>query len=220
MTPDPANTFDFQRGTGGVLLIACGALGREIVELIEFNRWPHFDVQCLPAIWHNTPAKIPEAVREKIRAGKDKYDRIFVLYGDCGTGGLLDMVLAEEGGVERIGGPHCYSFFSGNALFEARADEDMTAFFLTDYLARHFDKLIWEGLGLAKHPELRDMYFGNYTKLVYFAQTDDAKLDIMAETAAARLGLTYERRKTGYGDLAAFMRDAQDHRPRNPVAST
>ena len=141
-----------------------------------------------------------------------------MLYGDCGTGGLLDKVLEEEGGVERIGGPHCYSFFSGNELFETRSDEDMTAFFLTDYLARHFDKLIWEGLGLAKHPELLPMYFGNYTKLVYFAQTDDAKLDCMAEAAAARLGLAYERRKTGYGDLASFMSDA--YRLRKPVAST
>ena len=219
MTLDPTEPFDFRRGSRGVLLIACGALGREIVDLIELNRWPHFDVQCLPAIWHNTPAKIPEAVREKIRAGKDKYDRIFVLYGDCGTSGALDRVLDEEGGIERIDGPHCYSFFSGNALFEARAgEEDLTAFFLTDYLARHFDKLIWDGMGMAKHPELREMYFGNYTKLVYFAQTDDAKLDAMAEAAAVRLGLTYERRKTGYGDLATFMDGAQ--RVRNPVAST
>ena len=206
----PTEGLDFRRGSHRVLLIACGALGREIVDLIEHNRWPHFDVQCLPAIWHNTPQKIPEGVRGKIRAAKGKYERIFVLYGDCGTGGLLDKVLAEEGSpgnpIERIAGPHCYSFFSGNARFQARqGDEDMTAFFLTDYLARHFDKLIWEGLGIAMHPELVPMYFGNYEKLIYFAQTENAELQAQAQTAAAKLGLVYEYRQTGYGDLETFM---------------
>ena len=207
----PTDTYDFRRdGSARVLLIACGALGREIVDLIEANRWRHFDVQCLPAIWHNTPQKIPEGVREKIRAAKGKYERILVLYGDCGTGGLLDNVLAEEGGIERIDGPHCYSFFSGNARFTARQnDEDMRAFFLTDYLARHFDKLIWSGLlGLDRHPELLQDYFGNYEKLIYFAQTEDPDLQARAKTAAERLGLTYEYRFTGYGDMAEFIRTA------------
>ena len=204
----PTDAFDFRRGSHRVLLIACGALGREIVDLIEINRWRHFDVQCLPAIWHNTPGKISEGVREKIRAGKGNYERIFVLYGDCGTGGTLDRVLEEEGGIERIAGPHCYSFFSGNVRFAARQDdEDMRSFFLTDYLARHFDKLIWQGmLGLDRHPELLPTYFGNYEKLVYFSQTEDAELQAKAKEAAAKLGLTYEYRHTGYGDLASFMK--------------
>jgi hypothetical protein len=196
----PSDEFAFAAGRGDVLLIACGALAREIVDLIERNRWTHFDLQCLPAKWHNTPEKITPAVREKIREAKSRYKSIFVLYGDCGTGGLLDKALAEEG-VERIAGPHCYAFFSGNAAFAAKAESEFSAFYLTDYLARHFDKLIWQGLGLDRHPELLPMYFGNYTKIVYLAQTRDEELAKKALAAARKLGLNYEYRFTGYGEL-------------------
>jgi hypothetical protein len=196
----PSDEFDFTAGRGDVLLIACGALAREIVDLIERNRWAAFDVACLPAKWHNTPQFIVPAIREKIRAAKGRYRAIFVLYGDCGTGGELDRLLAEEG-VERIDGPHCYAFFSGNEAFAAKADDDLTAFFLTDYLARHFDRLIWQGLALDRHPELLPMYFGNYTKIVYLAQTRDEEIAKQAMAAAKKLGLAYEYRYTGYGEL-------------------
>ena len=187
-----------------ILLIACGALAKEILALIAANGWDHMAVTCLPAIWHNTPAKIPEGVRRKIRENRDRYDRILVLYGDCGTGGLLDRVLEEEG-VERIDGPHCYQWFAGTANFDKLMDEEPGTFFLTDYIARHFDRLIWQGLGLDRHPELRDAYFGNYRKLVYLAQVDDPKLAAKAEEAAARLKLEYVYRRTGYGELADFI---------------
>jgi hypothetical protein len=196
----PSDEFEFAAGRGDVLLIACGALARVMVDLFERNRWTHFDVQCLPAKWHNTPEKIVPAVREKIREAKARYKSIFVLYGDCGTGGLLDKMLVAEG-VERIDGPHCYAFFSGNAAFAAKAADEITAFYLTDYLARHFDKLIWQGLGLERHPELLPMYFGNYTKIVYLAQTRDEDLAKKAMAAARKLGLNYEYRFTGYGEL-------------------
>ena len=196
----PGEDFNFTRGRGDVLLIACGALAREIVALIEANRWRAFDVQCLPAIWHNTPSRIPDGVRRLIRSNKGRYRSIFVIYGDCGTGGQLDRVLAEEG-VERIAGPHCYSFLSGNEPFANAAQDDVTSFFVTDYLARHFDKLVWEGLGIAAHAELLPLYFGNYTKLVYLAQTNDPALEAKARAAAARLGLAFELRFTGYGEL-------------------
>ena len=140
------------------------------------------------------------AVREKIRAAKAHYKSIFVLYGDCGTGGLLDKLLADEG-VERIDGPHCYAFFTGNEKFATTADEDFSSFFLTDYLARHFDKLIWSGLRIDRHPELLPMYFGNYTKIIYLAQTRDEELAKKAMAAAKKLGLAYEYRFTGYGEL-------------------
>ena len=200
----PSDEFSFTPGKGEVLLIACGALGREIVDLIERNRWAAFDVQCLPAKWHNTPDKIMPAVRAKISEAKHRYKAIFVLYGDCGTGGLLDAMLNEEG-VERIGGPHCYAFYSGNDAFAARSEDDVTVFYLTDYLARHFDKLIWAGLGLDRHPELLPMYFGNYTKIVYLAQTRDEDLAKKAMAAARKLGLGYEYRFTGYGELESSM---------------
>ena len=203
---NPSDEFQFAAGKGEVLLIACGALAREIVDLIERNRWPLFDVACLPAKWHNTPDKIPEAVRAKIKEAKPRYKSIFVLYGDCGTGGLLDKVLAEEG-VERIDGPHCYAFFSGNAAFAAKAEDEFTAFYLTDYLARHFDRLIWKGLGLDRHPELLPEYFGNYEKIVYIAQTRDEDLAKKAMAAARRLGLAYEYRYVGYGELESELKN-------------
>ena len=205
-TPElkPSDRFDYRAAKGQVLLLACGALAREIVFLIETNQWHIFDIQCLPAKWHNTPQFIVPALREKIREHRAQYTKIFVMYGDCGTGGLLDAMLEEEG-VERIQGPHCYAFFSGNDAFAARADEDMTSFFLTDYLARHFDKLMWEGLGLDRHPELLADYFGNYTKLIYLAQIEDVQLQKSAEAAAARLGLLYEYRFVGFGELASEM---------------
>jgi Protein of unknown function (DUF1638) len=203
----PSEEYSFSAG-GSVLLIACGALAREIVDLIERNHWHGFDVQCLPAKWHNTPQFIVPAVRDKIRMNRAKYRSIFVLYGDCGTGGLLDAMLAEEG-IERIEGPHCYAFFSGNPDFAKRSETEFDAFYLTDYLARHFDKLIWQGLALDRHPELLKDYFGNYSKLVYLAQTDDGHLTENARVAATKLGLSFERRFTGYGELemALAMRE-------------
>jgi Protein of unknown function (DUF1638) len=200
----PSEHYNYQSNKPEVLLLACGALAREIVFLIEKNQWQMFDIQCLPAKWHNTPQFIVPALREKIRENRDHYSKIFVMYGDCGTGGLLDAMLAEEG-VERIAGPHCYAFFSGNAEFAGRADEDMTTFFLTDYLARHFDKLMWEGLGLDRHPELLSDYFQHYKKVVYLAQIEDLDLQRKAHAAATKLGLEYEYRFTGFGELASNM---------------
>jgi hypothetical protein len=202
--------MDCRPAEGGpptTLLIACGALAREVVDVIRLNGWTHFSVTCLPAIWHNTPNKIPEGVRRKICEARGSYDRILVLYGDCGSGGLLDRVLEEEG-VERIDGPHCYAFYSGVEDFLAEADADPTCFYLTDYLARHFDRLIIEGLGIDRHPELLPTYFGNYTTLVYLAQTEDAGLEAKAKAAADRLGLTYRYHFTGYGELGSFIQAA------------
>jgi Protein of unknown function (DUF1638) len=200
----PSETLSVEHEGSQVLLIACGALAREIVDLVEVNSWKGFDIQCLPAKWHNTPNLIVPGVREKIAKARGRYQKIYVLYGDCGTGGELDALLQQEG-VERIDGPHCYAFFSGNAAFAAKADHEFTAFYLTDYLARQFDKLIWEGLGLDKHPELRDDYFRHYTKIVYLAQTRDETLRAKAEQAAKKLGLEFEYRFTGYGELATEL---------------
>ncbi len=185
-----------------VLIIACGALAREIGVLTR--TFDHIALTCLPATLHNTPERIPEAVRAAIRTARAEYDRIFVGYADCGTGGLLDKVLAEEGAT-RLPGPHCYAFYSGTEDFLAAGDRDMRSFFLTDFLARQFQALVIEPLGLDRHPELRDAYFSNYETLVYLAQTEDAALDAAAQTAAARLGLRYARRQVGYGDLAGAL---------------
>jgi hypothetical protein len=202
---------------GSTLLIACGALAREIVALKRAHKWGALDVTCLPAIWHNRPEKIPEGVRRKIRAGRKTHEQILVAYGDCGTGGVLDKVLAEEG-VERIDGPHCYQFYMGTKDFEALMEADPTTFFLTDYLARHFDRLIIQGLGLDRHPELRDDYFGNYRKLIYLAQIEDPQLEAKAEQAAKRLGLEFEYRLTAYGELETFIDKAMNKEARHGAA--
>jgi hypothetical protein len=189
-------------GRGRILLIACGALAREVLAVKEANGWTHMDLQCLPAILHNHPEKIPDAVERAVAEAGDAYVRIFVLYADCGTGGLLQARCAALG-VEMLEGPHCYSFFEGNETFAAR--DEMTAFYLTDFLVRQFDAFVTKPLGLDRHPELRDMYFGNYETLVYQAQTDDPVLTEKARACADFLGLAFERRYTGYGDLAVAM---------------
>lgn len=183
-----------------VLVIACGALAREIVTLIRVNGWDHMRVQCLPAELHNTPQKIPAAVRAKIQAARGQFEHIFVAYGDCGTGGLLDVVLAEEG-VERLAGAHCYEFLAGSMVFAALAEAEPGSFYLTDFLARHFERVVYRGLGLDRWPELTTEYFGNYRRLVYLAQVVDADLLRKAREAAFRLRLEFEHRVTGYGDL-------------------
>lgn len=190
---------------GQVMMIACGALAREILAINEANGWDHAVLECLPAKLHNAPQHIADAVRVKVRDAKARgFETIFVLYADCGTGGALDAVCAEEG-VERISGPHCYAFFDGVETFEARHEEELGTLYLTDFFAKQFDGLIWRGFGLDQAPEMRDILFANYTRVVYLAQTDDPALDAKAEEAAERLGLDYERRFTGYGDLARFI---------------
>ena len=191
------------------LVIACGALAREIAALRRLNDWPHMDVQCLPAELHNRPEKIPAAVREKIRANRARYRSIFVAYADCGTGGLLDAVLAEEN-VERIPGAHCYEFFAGSAQFEALAESELGTFYLTDFLLQHFERFIIRGLGIDKHPELLAMYFGNYKKLTYLAQVESKEKIAAGRAAAERLGLEFEYRVTGYGGLAASLGHANE----------
>ena len=190
-------------GDGRVLLLACGALAREIIAVQQQNRLSHLYLQCLPAIYHNHPERIVPAIKEAVTKYNDDYDSIFVVYADCGTGGLLEAA-CQELGVRMVKGPHCYSFFEGNDAFEAR--DEMTAFYLTDFLVRQFNAFVWKPLGLDRHPELRDMYFGNYEKLVYQAQLNDPDLQKLAESYAAKMGLTYEYRYTGYGDLETTLK--------------
>ena len=190
-----------------VLVIGCGALATELVAVIDQAGLSNVDLTCLPATLHNRPGGIPALVREKIRQARPRYERIFIAYADCGTGGLLDVVLADEG-VERLPGAHCYEFYATAPAFAAMADEELGTFYLTDFLARNFDRLVITGLGIDRHPELLTTYFGNYTRLVYLAQTDDPTLVATARRAARRLGLTFEVRSTGYGELATSLKAA------------
>ncbi len=190
-------------GKGRILVLACGALAREILFLTR--SFDHIDLQCLPAIYHNHPEKIVPAVRKSV-AESGQYDRIFLVYADCGTGGELQKA-AQELDIEMMPGPHCFAFYQGTADFLSKADEEFTSFYLTDFLVRQFDAFIWKPLGLDRHPELRDSYFGHYETMVYQAQTEDAKLQAKAEECAKRLGLRYEYRFTAYGDLAAELKE-------------
>jgi len=196
MRSDPAATAD------RTLVVGCGALARELVALTRDAGLGGIDVTCLPATLHDRPERIPDAVRDRIRRGRAAgYPRIFVAYADCGTGGGLDRVLADEG-VERLEGAHCYEVYAGRTAFARLTEEELGTFYLTDFLARNVERLVFRGLGLDRHPELRDVYFGHYRRLVFLAQTDDPTLDRAARRAAARLGLAYERRLTGLGELA------------------
>ncbi|MDF1728707.1 MAG: DUF1638 domain-containing protein [Sulfitobacter sp.] len=189
---------------GRVLLIACGALAREILDLKARNGWDHLDLTCLPAKLHLYPDRITAEVERTVALHREAYETIFVVYADCGTGGLLQAA-CDRLGVEMIAGPHCYSFFEGNDAFATKADDEFTAFYLTDFLVRQFDAFVWKPMGLDRHPQLRDMYFGNYDRLIYQAQTDDPSLTEKARSYADRLGLSFERRLTGYGDLETSL---------------
>ena len=193
--------------TPGLLVIACGALAHEITALRRANSWDQIDVRCLPAELHNRPKQIPEAVRTLIRASRAEYRSIFVAYGDCGTGGLLDKVLREED-VERIPGAHCYEFFATGPVFAELADAEPGTFYLTDFLLRHFERLVIRGLGLDRHPELFPTYFGNYRRLMYLAQAPAADSIDRARAIASRMGLSFEYRETGYGTLATSLMGA------------
>jgi hypothetical protein len=188
----------------GMLIIACGALAHEITALRRANGWDGLEVRCLPAELHNRPERIPAAVRALINASRDRYRSIFVAYGDCGTGGMLDQVLLEAG-IERIPGAHCYEFFATGPLFAELAAAEPGTFYLTDFLLRHFERLVIRGLGLDRHPELFSTYFGNYRKLVYLAQAPAPESIERAREIAARMGLEFEFRQTGYGELKTSL---------------
>ena len=188
-----------------VLVLACGALAKEILHVTRLNNWSHVTLECLPSRLHHEPQKITPAIEARLDAVRDKYDKVLIGYGDCGTGGHLDALIAGREGVERLPGAHCYEFFATTPVFTELHEAELGTFYLTDFLARHFDRFVIEYLGLDRHPELRDMYFGNYRKLVYLSQIDDAALVARARAAADRLGLEYSLVRTGYGDLESVL---------------
>lgn len=199
-----------QHGDGGprLLVIACGAIAREVLTVIRLNGWSNVTLRCLPGKLHNTPQWIASRVDAKLReASAEGWDRVFVAYGDCGTGGALDRVVAEHG-VERLPGDHCYAFLAGVGDWLAMHDAEPRTFYLTDFLCRHFDRFVIEGLRLDEHPELLPDYFGNYVRVVYLAQTDDPALTRKAREAADYLGLALEVRRTGLGDLRPALERA------------
>jgi hypothetical protein len=189
-----------------VLLIACGALARELVQIVRLSHWSQIRVRCLSPALHQEPHKIPAAVRAELEKSLGRYERIFVAYGDCGTGGKLDEVL-DEFGIERLPGSHCYEVYAGAENFREIAESEPGTFYLTDFLVRHFERLIFRGLGLDERPELKELYFGNYRRLVYLAQTDDPELQKLASEYAASLGLEYEYHFTGSRQIEERLKE-------------
>ncbi len=187
------------------LIIACGALAKEIKFLIRQIGRHDIDLLCLPAILHNSPQKIVPELKRMMDKHQAEYKKTYIGYADCGTGGMLDKFIQDEN-LQRLPGAHCYQFFAGMEEFDKMMDEELGSFFLTDYLARHFDELVWQGMGIAKHPELLQTMFGAYKKLVYLAQTDDAGLTSLAQEASQKMGLQFEKRTTGYGLLESFIK--------------
>ena len=192
------------KNSAPVLVITCAAIAREVNELKKLGQWSQMDIQAITVDLHARPEKIPAAVADKIDQACDKYDHIFVAYGDCGTSGELDRVL-EERGVKRLPGAHCYDFLAGRDNYEQMQEEEPGSFYLTDFLTQHFQRLVIEILGIDRHPELLEIYFGNYTRLVYLAQTESEELTEQASAAAEQLGLRFERRYTGMGEMVPAL---------------
>ena len=180
--------------------MACGALAKEISALIRLNGWSHLKTRYLPAILHNTPEKITEQLRMVLQSSQTKFSKIFIGYADCGTGGKIDSLL-DEFDVQRLPGAHCYEFFAGKQTFAEIMEEEIGSYFLTDFLVKAFEKLVWQGMKIDRHPELLPIYFKHYKKLVYLAQSENLELQTQAHEIAERLGLVYEKRVTGYGEL-------------------
>ena len=183
-----------------ILILACGALAKEISTLIRLNGWSHLKTRYLPAILHNTPEKITEQLRMILQSSQTKFSKIFIGYADCGTGGKIDSLL-DEFNVQRLPGAHCYEFFTGKQTFAEIMEEEIGSYFLTDFLVKAFEKLVWQGMKIDRHPELLPIYFKHYKKLVYLAQSENQELQTQAYEIAGRLGLVYEKRFTGYGEL-------------------
>ena len=188
-------------------ILGCGALARELLDVMKQFPEGQVELTCLPASWHNTPEKIVPGLAAKIKKLKKQNREILVAYGDCGTGGDIDVLLEKEG-ISRISGPHCYEMYMGKSQFDDEMEAELGTFFVTDYMVRHFERIVMKGMGLRRHPELRDMYFGHYTRFLYLAQIKDEKLKQKAKNCAAELGLRYEYQFTGYGEFHNFLQSA------------
>ena len=188
-----------------LLVLACGALAAEITYFVKANGWDHVTLACLPARLHNTPDRIVPELENRLRTVAGDYDRVLIGYADCGTGGHLDSLVERWPNVERLPGAHCYEFFATSPRFARLHEEELGTLYLTDFLARHFDRLVWVPLGLDRHPQLRDAYFGNYRRVMFLSQFENPTTENRAREAAHRLGLEFHHRRVGLGDLATGL---------------
>ena len=183
-----------------ILIIGCGAIAHEVREIIELNNWDNVRLQCLNADLHNTPKILPAKIKESIDSNINDYSKIFLAYADCGTGGLIDLILKDYD-IERLDGAHCYEFYSGSSVFEELSEKEIGTFYLTDFLVKNFDRLVVYGLGIQKYPALKEKYFKNYKNVVYLAQKQDNVLESKARECADYLNLEFSALFTGLNNL-------------------
>ena len=183
-----------------ILIIGCGAIAHEVREIIELNNWDNVRLQCLNADLHNTPKILPKKIKEAIDTNLNDYSKIFLAYADCGTGGLIDLILKDYD-IERLDGAHCYEFYSGSSVFKELSEKEIGTFYLTDFLVKNFDRLVIDGLGIQKYPALKEEYFKNYKNVVYLAQKQDNVLEYKARECADYLNLEFCALFTGLNNL-------------------
>ena len=188
------------------LVIACGALANELYTIKAMNKWEHYDVQCLDAKLHNRPDLITPKLAEVITKKGESYSQILIGYADCGTNGAIDSLIETDSRLERLSGPHCFSFFIGEKEYKRLSEQEPGTFWLTDFLVRHFDSMVIKTLGLDKHPELRDVYFSNYTTATYLSQISEEKLLHSAKKCSDKLGLEFRHIHTGFGAFEQALR--------------
>ena len=190
-----------------ILIIGCGAIAHEVSEIIELNNWDNVRLQCLNAELHNTPKILPKKIKEAIDSNINDYSKIFLAYADCGTGGLIDLLLKDYD-IERLDGAHCYEFYSGSSVFKELSEKEIGTFYLTDFLVKNFDRLVIEGLGIQKYPSLKEDYFRNYKNVVYLAQLQDNVLESKARECADYLNLEFSVHFTGLKNLGNQLNEA------------
>ena len=183
-----------------ILIIGCGAIAHEVKEIIRLNNWDNIRLQCLNADLHNTPKILPKKIKEAIDSNINDYSKIFLAYADCGTGGLIDLILKDYD-IERLDGAHCYEFYSGSSVFKELSEKEIGTFYLTDFLVKNFDRLVIDGLGIQKYPSLKEDYFKNYKNVVYLAQKQDNVLESKARECADYLNLEFSTLFTGLNNL-------------------
>lgn len=205
MRPVLADTASPPGAPQPTLVVACGALAREIHQLKQSNGWQHLQLRCLPAELHNRPEQIPARLLEELTHAQGQFERIFVAYADCGTKGEIDKVLAQFDGIQRLAGPHCYATYAGQSHFDELSEQEPGTLYLTDFLARHFRRFVIQPLKLDQHPELIDAFFGNYKRVLYISQSHSQALETKARDAARYLGLDFEQHHCGYGELETHL---------------
>jgi len=186
-------------------LVICGALGREVKDIVDRRQWD-VDIYGVSALLHLYPSRIVDELREKLYQLRPRYEKLVVVYGDCGTTGKLEPLL-EEVGAHRLRGPHCYEMYAGAEQFTQVSEERPGTFFLTDWLVRNFDRAVVKGLGLDRHPDLKPMLFGNYEAVLFLRQVPNPRLAERARDIAGYLELPLEIRDVGLGELEERLAD-------------